>query len=366
MKILAAIAAAQPAPFVLREVEIDAPRADEVLVKIAAVGICHTDIVAQQGGFGFLLDSVLGHEGAGIVEAVGADVTNVKPGDRVLLSFRSCGACLKCGSGHPAYCTHLIQLNFTNMRPDGSRALHDGSGEIGSNFFGQSSFASHALSYERNIVKLPDDVPFAVGAPLGCGIQTGAGSILRVFDCQAGSCLLVAGGGAVGLSAVMAAKARGCKTIIVVEPLEVRRTLALELGATNAIDPIGIDLTAAIRSIVSAGVDFALDTTGRPETLNALAASLGAQGTLGCVGISAPGTSMPGDLGTLCAFGQTICGIIEGDSEPDRFIPELIALFQAGKLPIDRLVATYPFEKINEAIADQHAGKCVKAVLTFA
>ena len=365
MKVTAAVSTPQPGPFALAELEIEAPRADEILVRIAAVGICHTDLVAHQGGFGFDVATVLGHEGAGVVVEVGSDVTKVAPGDKVLLSFRSCGRCAKCERGHPAYCAHLFGLNFTNARPDGSRALRGPDGAIGSNFFGQSSFASHALTYERNLVRLPDDLPFALGAPLGCGIQTGAGSVLNVFDTQAGSAIVVAGGGAVGLSAVMAARLRGCDPILVIEPLAARRALALELGATHAIDPAAADIGAAIRAFCPPGVDFALDTTGRADVLGALAASLAAQGTLGCVGIAAPGTPMPGDLGQLCALGHAIRGIIEGDAEPDRLIPELIDHYLAGRFPIDRLVRTYPFDAINDAVAAQHRGECVKAVLLF-
>lgn len=366
MQVRAAIAPPEGGEFRIDTVELDAPRDDEILVAIKAVGVCHTDLVALAGGFGFGIPAVLGHEGAGVVERVGAAVRKVAPGDRVAISFRSCGSCHKCGTGHPAYCETMPLLNYAGMRPDGSRAIRHGGAELASNFFGQSSFASHALTYERNVVKLDDDVPFAIAAPLGCGVQTGVGSIFNAFDCAAGSALLVAGAGTVGLSAVMAGRIRGCAPLIVVEPLAVRRALALELGATHVIDPLAHpDLAAAVRAIRPAGVDYALDTTGRDEVLAASMHALAPQGTLGCVGVPAPGAQVPGELATMIALGLRVMGIIEGDSEPDRFLPRLIGLYRDGRLPLDRLIATYDFGEINRAIADQHEGLCTKIVLTL-
>ena len=364
--ITAAIASPAGGPFVIDEVELDAPRDDEILVEIKAVGLCHTDVVAQAGAFDFGLPVVLGHEGAGIVREVGANITKVKPGDRIALSFRSCGACPKCDDAHPAYCQTMPALNYGGMRTDGSRAIHKASEDIGSNFFGQSSFASHALTYERNVVKVPDNVPFEVAAPLGCGVQTGTGSVLKAMDCEPGSALLITGAGTVGLSAVMGGKLRKCGTIIVVEPIAARREMAMEMGATHTIDPAAIDdLAAAIREILPIGVDYALDTSGRLDVLEAIMLALAPQGTLGIVGIAAPGTKLPGEVNQVMTFGHTVMGIIEGDSEPSSFIPELMEHFLAGDLPVDRLLSTYRLDQINEAVADQHLGKCIKPILSF-
>lgn len=363
MKIVAAVTSAASQPFALKTIDLEPPRPDEVLVRIEAVGLCHTDIVAQMGAI-IPLPGVLGHEGAGVVEAVGAEVTKVAVGDRVVITFRSCGHCRNCDKGLAAYCHTMPMLNYAGCRPDGSTALSDNGERLAGNFFGQSSFASHCLTYERNLVKAPDDIPFAVLAPLGCGVQTGAGAILKSLDCQAGDAVLITGGGAVGLSAVMAAASRGCKPIIVVEPHSDRRELALSLGATDTIDPTaGVALAEAVRAIVALGVDFAFDTTGRPEILNGSMDCLAPHGTLGVVGIAPPGTPVPGDMGKAMTFGHSVKGIIEGDSDPDTFIPELFALHQQGKLPVDRLVRTYPLAEINKAIADQHHGDCVKVVL---
>jgi aryl-alcohol dehydrogenase len=366
VQITAAVTASPGAAFTLEPVELDPPRPDEILVRIRAVGVCHTDLVARDGAMPFSMPAVLGHEGAGVVEAVGSAVTKVAAGDRVALTFRSCGQCERCKSGDPAYCRTMPMLNYIGMRPDGSKALHQGETAVSSNFFGQSSFATHALAYERNVVKLPPAIPFDLAAPLGCGVQTGAGGVMLALACPAGSSLLVTGGGAVGLSAVMGAAIQGCGAIIVVEPHASRRALATELGATHVIDPAANpELAAAVRAILPHGVDFAFDTTGRPEILTAIMAALAPKGVLGVVGIPPPGAAMPGDLGTVLTFGQTVRGIIEGDSDPDTFLPQLIDHWRAGRLPLEKLVHTFPFAHINEAIDAQHHGECVKVVLTL-
>ncbi len=363
MQITAAVATGPGKPFEIRTVELDEPREDEILVRVVGVGVCHTDIVFQQTG-AIAAPAVLGHEGSGIVEKVGARVTKVAPGDRVAMTFRSCGACRRCGKGDAAYCETMPLLNYAGMRPDGSKALRCEEVAVGSNFFGQSSFATHALTYERNVVKVPEDLPLELFGPLGCGIQTGAGGVMRSLACEAGSTLLITGGGPVGLSAVMGARIQGCETIILVEPHANRRALATEFGATHVIDPAAApDLAAAVRAILPGGVDYAFDTTGVPAVQGAVMNTLGPKGTFGIVGISPPGTPMPGDINTAMTFGHTVKGIIEGDSDPDVFLPELIEHYRRGALPFDRMIKTFPFDQINEAIAAQHHGDCIKVVL---
>ena len=364
MKIQAMVINEPGAEFSMRSLELDEPRPDEILVRIAGVGLCHTDIDAAGGAWGFTFPAVLGHEGSGIVERVGSDVKKVAVGDRVVLTFRSCGECKRCLSGDPAYCYYMPALNYVGARSDGSKSIHLDNEEVTSNFFGQSSFATYALAYERNVVRAPEGAPLEILGPLGCGVQTGAGGIMRSLACEAGSSVVITGGGAVGLSAVMGAVIQGCSEIIIVEPYEARRALAMELGATHVIDPKTTpDLPTAVREIAPMGVDYAFDTTGRPELLQTLMDCLGPHGCLGVVGIPPPETPVPGNMLKTITFGHSVKGIIEGDSDPDTFIPELIALHQAGRLPFDRLVRTYRFAEINQAIKDQHDGKCVKVVL---
>lgn len=364
MQIKALVASAEDKSFTYVDAELDVPKSDEILVKIKAVGLCHTDILARDGIFQLGIPAVLGHEGAGIVERIGDKVTKVKVGDRIAISFRSCGSCRKCKSESAAYCKDFVPLNILGHRLDGSRALSRDGEELASNFFGQSSFATHALTYAENVVILPDDMPFDLAAPLGCGVQTGAGTVLISLKCEAGSSLIVTGAGVVGLSAVMAAKINGCSEIIVVEPVAARRDLAIELGATHAIDPIEHeDFEAEIRKIVPDGVDYAIDTTGRRLTLENLTRCFTTQGTLAMVGMTPPTDDVSYTGHQFLAAGLTIKGIIEGDSHPDKFIPELIGYYKEGRLPLEKLISTYPLKDINKAVEDHHSGLCTKAVL---
>lgn len=363
MKVRAAVAREGVGRFNIETVDLDSPRSDEILVGVVGVGLCHTDVASLQGGM-VELPAILGHEASGIVEEVGADVTKVKPGDHVAVTFRSCGNCIKCNSGNPAYCLTFTTLNLSGCRTDGSTSVRVNGHELSSNFFGQSSFATHCLAYETNVVKIPEDFPLEFAGPLGCGIQTGAGATMRSLACREGASLLIVGGGSVGLSALMGAVLQKCGTVILVERLSSRRALAEELGATHVIDPSqSSNLVETVRNIVPDGVDYAVDTTGQFELLETALRCLGPQGTLGIVALSPPDTPIPGNLMTLMTYGHTIKGIIEGDSEPDVFIPELIRLNQAGEFPFDKLIRTYPLSQINEAIEAQHKGECVKVVL---
>lgn len=366
MKITAALTRGKGSAFEWTEMDLDAPRADEILVEIKAVGLCHTDLVARDQILPVPLPAVFGHEGAGVVMKTGAAITKVKPGDRVVLTFRSCGHCTRCDAGEPSYCQSAVGLNYAGCRPDGSRTLHRDGEPVSSNFFGQSSFATHAIAYETNVVRVENDLPFVALAPLGCGVQTGAGAVLRALRCEEGSSILISGGGSVGLSAVMAAKVAGCSVIILSDPMPERRGLALELGATHAHDPAEGKLARFTRAILPAGCDYALDTTGIGAVMEAALASLRPHGTLGMLGVpSDPAERMPGLASVVLTFGYTIKGIIEGDSEPDLFIPELLRLHAGGRFPYDRLIRTYAYGDLNRAVEDQHAGKVVKAVLSF-
>lgn len=354
------------ADFSIEEVEVGPLRPDEVLVRILGVGVCHTDLVIRDQFIPYPLPAVLGHEGAGVVEAVGSDVRDLVPGDRVVLGFAHCNACPRCNAGLPSYCTTFGALNYAGKRlDDGSTAFSKGDEGIASHFFGQSSFASKTIVAAHNAVKIADpDLPIEILGPLGCGFQTGAGSVMRSLACTPGSSIAVFGGGPVGLAAVMAAGIRGCATIILVEPLATRRDLALDLGATHVIDPAAGDLGEALRAIVAEGLDYVVDTTGNEQVVQTALANLGNHGAMGLVGIpktADAAISVP--IGALLVSGQRIMGIIEGDSDPQSFIPELLDHYKAGRFPFDRLIKTFPLADINKAIAAQARGECVKAVL---
>ncbi|MES0875336.1 NAD(P)-dependent alcohol dehydrogenase [Sinimarinibacterium thermocellulolyticum] len=363
-RILAAVARGEAAPFAIESLELDAPRRDEVLVRIVGVGLCHTDLVGAAGELPIALPAVFGHEGAGIVEAVGAGVPDFSRGDAVVISFRSCGRCRRCGTHEPAYCLEGAGLNYAGRRPDGSATHFDADGPIAASFFGQSSFATHSLAYADNLVRLPPEMPVEIAGPLGCSVQTGVGAVLRSLDCRPGSALLVLGGGAVGLSSVIGAAHRGCSRICVVEPHAARRELALELGATEVADPSSDPSLKSLRK--GGGFDYAIDTTGRPDVLNAAARLLDSRGSFGFLAIPSPEHSaapLPANLSQLMYRGLNFRGILEGDSEPQQFIPELCRLYAEGRLPFDRMIRRYSLAQINEAIADQAQGRCVKAVL---
>lgn len=365
MDIIAAVTRANAMGcFSIESLVLDEPRFDEVLVRIVGVGICHTDLVAAAGVLPIKPPAVFGHEGAGVVVKTGSNVTGVKTGDHVALSFSSCGTCPRCSSNDPSYCHSFGALNFTGIREGGSNLQDANGGLVAGNFFGQSSFASHCIANQRNVVKVPKNMPLELVGPLGCGVQTGYGGVTRALNCQAGSSILIVGGGTVGLSAVMAAVIRGCKHIILVEPHASRRTLALELGATTVINPLEADVEQTVKGILPGGVNYAFDTSGISVALEAAYRCMAPRGVFGLVGVPQDWEQkLPGTLAEMVQNGIIFKGIIEGDSDPQQSIPEMIALYQDGRLPIDKLVTTFPLSQINEAIAAQHAGSCVKPVL---
>jgi aryl-alcohol dehydrogenase len=365
MQTIAALAHAPHTDFTLQAVELKEPGAGQVLVRIAGVGLCHTDLIARDQFIPIPLPAVLGHEGAGVVEAIGDSVTKVKPGDHVVLGFASCGHCARCAENLPSYCRDFPVLNYAGTLPDGTSPVSVAGHPVSASFFGQSSFAAHAIANERNVVLIEaDDVPLEILGPLGCGFQTGAGGVMRSLACPEGSSIAIFGGGPVGLAAVMGAAVQGCSTIILVEPFAARRDLGSELGATHGIDPQAGDVGAAIRAILPEGVDFAFETSGREAVVETALASLTSHGLLGLVGVPpTPESSLSINLAALITYGHRIHGIIEGDSDLDGFIPELVQLHREGRFPFDRLVRKFPLSQINEAIAAQASGECVKAVL---
>jgi aryl-alcohol dehydrogenase len=366
MQTTAAVAREAKGAFTIETVDLEAPRAGEVLVRIVGVGLCHTDLVFRDQFVPYPLPAVLGHEGAGVVEQVGPGVEGLAAGDRVVLGFSSCGHCARCDEGLPSYCSEFPPLNYAGMRlDDGSKAFKAGDEPVSSHFFGQSSFAAHAIVRARNVVKVTGEgAPLEILGPLGCGFQTGAGGVMRSMACPAGSTIVIVGGGPVGLAAVMGAKIQNCATVILVEPIEQRRDLAIELGATHVIDPMSVDVTAAVREIVPGGVDFAFDTSGRVSAIETALGTLAPRGMLGLVGVPPRAEdALSVNIAGMITFGQRVVGIMEGDSDPQTFIPELIQAYGEGRFPFDRLVKTFPLAQINEAIAAQARGECVKAVL---
>lgn len=354
--------------FAWEQVRLDAPRGDEVLVRVVGAGLCHTDLAARDGHVPLPLPAVLGHEGAGVVQAVGDRVTRLAPGDTVLLSFSSCGACAPCGRGRPAYCDTFLHRNASGSRADGTSPLQDARGErISGRFFGQSSFGALALADERCAVpvEVADEDELARLAPLGCAVQTGAGAVLNVLRPGPGDTLAVFGTGAVGLSAVMAAALTGAVRIIAVDIRPARLALARELGATDTVDAGREDVAGRLAELTGGrGVRHAVESSGVPDVLRQAVEALAVGGTAAVLGLPPAGTRVPLDIGALLR-GRTVRGVYEGDSDPAAFLPALVALHRAGRLPFDRLVRLYPPERINDAAADAASGEAVKPVLRF-
>jgi aryl-alcohol dehydrogenase len=352
-KIRAAVLRDRGGPLKIESVEMEAPRTDELLVRIVASGICHTDIGLIDDWDGATEPVVLGHEGAGIVEAVGRRVKGIMQGDHVVLSFQSCGRCSSCRHGRPADCERFYQANFGFERLDGSNAL-ERSG-IRGHFFGQSSFATHSLATKRNVVIVPRELPLELLAPLGCGLQTGAGTVMNSLAVPAGAGIAVFGTGAVGLAAVMAARIVGAEPIIGVDILPWRLKLALELGATHIIDASRGDVAARIAKINESGVDYVVESTGSTEMERAAIDVLKPKGRVALLTGNMEARSFAG--------GRKAVGVIQGNAVPQRFIPKLIDLYRAGRFPFDRLVKLYPFADINRAIADARKGDTIKPVV---
>jgi len=350
------------APFQLETLTLKDPGEGEIRVKIVSTGICHTDIKVSKGYGNVPLPVVLGHEGAGVVEALGPNVESLEAGDHVILSFPFCGHCPQCDSDHPAYCDNGQALSFSCQGIQ-SPSLHNNQGEIVHGyFFGQSSFATQVITSERNIIKVSKDLPLETLGPLGCGFQTGAGAILNVLQPDPGQSLAVFGAGNVGLSAIMAAKIAAMDPVIAVDTNARRLQLALELGATHVLNLTEeINPLEAIRAITrQLGVNYSLDTTNKPEVVRQAFECLANRGT--CVHSGGGGKDLcfPG---SQLLHGRTVTGVIQGDSVPQTFIPQLLDYHRNGTFPFEKLLSVYALADINKAVQDMEQGLVVKPVL---
>ncbi|RYE40620.1 MAG: NAD(P)-dependent alcohol dehydrogenase [Hyphomicrobiales bacterium] len=353
----AAVLRSHDTPFTLEKVELGPLLPDELLVRIVGAGMCHTDLAIRDPLYSQTLPAILGHEGAGIVEAVGPSVTSAVPGDHVLISFEYCGHCDSCLHGRPAYCAEFWVRNG-GRRVDGTTAAESTSGEpLANRFFGQSSFAEHCIATDRNIVVVDKDVPLELFGPLGCGFQTGAGTVLNEMKLRAGQTIVIFGAGAVGLSAVMAAVIAGASEIVVVDLNQDRLDIACDLGATRVVHGATEDLASAVTA-GGAGFDFSFDTTGIAKVMLAAVQTLATGGACVLVGAAQELCVSP-----MALAGRTVTYVLEGGSVPRSFIPRLIDYWRQGRFPIEKLTRTYPLSEINQAEADSHSGVTIKPIL---
>ncbi|GAA2436387.1 NAD(P)-dependent alcohol dehydrogenase [Mycolicibacterium llatzerense] len=360
---LAAVTRSGAESFVVESVDLDDIREDEILVKVVASGICQTDLWFKRSRASDAPPAVLGHEAAGIVEQVGPSVVGVRPGDHVVLSFRHCGQCSRCQMGNPAYCRRGPSLNLTGRRIDGSAVLHQNGEPLFGSFLGQSSFAQYAVATVDNAIVIDNDVDFAVAAPLGCGLLTGASTTMNVLCPDTDARMVVYGAGAVGLAALMAAAAAGVRTLIAVDPVPSRRALAERLGASVTVDPTTANVVAAVTDLTKGGATHAVDTSGVAESIHNGLRSLATNGTFAAVGLGAPQVTV--DMQMMVLKGLTFRGSSMGDCVPAKVIPALVRLYRAGRFPVQELVTAYAATDINQAVADAASGATIKPVLLW-
>lgn len=368
MNIRAAILDEPGGALVIEDVTIiDEPQPTEVLVKIVATGVCHTDLLGLDGVLECPMPMILGHEGSGVVEAVGSAVTKVVPGDHVVMTGDSCGTCPSCLDGAPSFCDYLAELNFGGTRPGGESVYRRADGSVvHCRFSGQSSFATHSLLSDRTVVRVPKSAPLELLGPIGCAVRTGAGGVISALNPPVGASIAIFGLGAVGLSAVMAAKLAGCKPIIGIDLNRSRLDLASDLGATHLIDATEGSVVERIQALTGGrGANYALELTGASGAITNAISALSGRGTIGLIGIPGDDTVVPLNVIDVMFHGKLILGSIQGNSVPELLIPTLVDLFEEGKLPVDRLITKYPFSDINAALEASRRGEAVKPVVTM-
>ncbi|KAL2211549.1 putative aryl-alcohol dehydrogenase [Sarocladium strictum] len=360
------------APFILRDVILDTVRDDEVLVEIKYTGLCHTDLVVQQGGMPGNFPAVLGHEGVAVVKHVGAAVKDktLSPGDTVILSYHNCKACRQCHEGRGGACIKMTELNFLTSRlgdPKTSFSLPDGT-PVHGQFFGQSSLSRMAVVAQHSVVKIEGARPEDLAAlpPLACGYLTGAGTVLNVLKPRTDDTVAVLGAGAVGFAAIMAAKVSGAKAIIAVDIVEEKLQLALSLGATHVINTSATrDLDSAIRATFPDGVDRILDTTGVEVLLNGAFRALAHDGTLALVGVPSQTAELKFNALEMLSTCKKVVGVIEGHADSQKLIPYMVQLHRDGKFPVEKICKMYAAEDLDKALADLKAGKVIKPILSW-
>lgn len=356
------------APFKLQTITLDDPLPGEVLVDIKACGVCHTDLLIQNGAFPSAFPNVTGHEGSGTVVKVGSDVTRVKEGDKVLMSFAYCQSCMICSNGHPAACYEWIDRNFGRKRPDGSvdYASRDEQ-RIHGTFFGQSAFAKQALVVEASLVVVPNDTDLVMLASLGCGMQTGAGALYNVLKPEQpkSSSIVVFGAGAVGMAAIFAAAAMELETIISVDLVDSRMELAKSLGATHSVSGKDPRILDKIRSLTKGGATYAVEATGAAPCIKTAWEALGPMGKYVQLGTPGPGPTANIPIHEAVCMTKTYYGVCEGDSNPPEFIPKLVELYKQGKFPLDKISKAYNYEKFNDAVHAMHDGTVIKPIVVF-
>ena len=362
MNIQAAIVEEKAGDVQWKNLTLSEPKPNEVLIRMVASGICHTDIGVQHQHIPAPLPIVLGHEGSGIIEKVGQGVTQFEKGDHVVISFSYCGHCKNCLEGHPAGCEQLFNLNFGGKMADGTHRLCCNN-QIVSTLFGQSSLSTYVIAHVNNLVLVTKDVDLRLLGPMACGIQTGAGTVFNKLKPGFGQSIVIFGCGGVGLSAIMAAALTSCSAIIAVDVHVGRLQLAKQLGATHTINGNELNAIDEIIKITNGGADFSIESTGVSPVVIQAVRCLRARGTVAVVGVAGDTTLHIHD--DLIPPNRMIVGVVIGDTIPKLFIPKLIEYYQKGKFPFDKLITFYNQGQLNEAMNDMLSGKTIKPVIVF-
>jgi len=363
----AAICYERNQPVRIEEVSLDLPRRDEVLIRMAAAGVCHSDLSFVQGILRGKLPCVLGHEGAGVVEKIGEGVTHLVPGDKVVLSWVTpCGVCFYCQQGKPHLCDLGEQINHTNRMPDGTTRAHQG--EVDLNVFSAlGTMAELAVVPARAAVKLPADAPVDRCALLGCAVMTGVGAVLNTARVPPGSRVAVFGAGGVGLNAIQGAAIVGAERIIAVDTVAKKLEIARQLGATDVVDASAADPVDAIRQLTHGrGADYAFEAIGRKETIEQAYASTRKGGTCVVIGLGSVKESISLNVMMLPLLEKRLLGSWYGSANVHLDIPRLFDLYREGKLKLDELVTkTYSLGEVNQAFLDMLSGLNARGLITF-
>lgn len=348
------------APLEIEEITLAPIAADQVRVRIMASGVCHSDLSLQNGDLPFMTGSVLGHEGAGVVEQVGDDVSHVAVGDHVAMAWTpACGECWYCKAGERHLCDRAI--SDTYAMPYAT----DSSGQPLYATMGLSSFATATNCLGRAVIKIDPSIPFEVAALVGCGVATGAGAAMNTVPAGPGSSVAVFGLGGVGLAAVLGAVVRGATTVIAIDPVASRRELALAIGATDVIDPTADDVVKAIRALTDGrGVDIAYEVVGKSAVIDAAYQATRKGGVTCVVGAARPDDSFSLSPFDMMVSARSVVGCQYGSTVPERDFPLLLDLWQQGRMPLDRLVTRrISLHEVNSAFEDLTAGTGVRTVI---
>jgi alcohol dehydrogenase len=355
---------AESKPLQIEEIELDPPGRSEVLVRVRAAGLCHSDLSVIDGNRPRPLPMVLGHEAAGIVEALGSDVTDLAVGDHVVAAFvPSCGHCVPCASGRPALCEPGLASNTAGTLLRGGRRLHDTRGEL-NHHLGVSGFAEHATLARNSLVRVDADLPFAEAALFGCAVMTGVGAVVNTAAMTAGASVAVIGLGGVGLAAVLGARAMQAEQIVAVDLNPAKLAVAAQLGATATVEADDPQCAEQIREITRGGVAYAFEMAGSPRALELAYRATRRGGTTVSAGLPHPRQQFTLPHTGLVAEERTIKGSYLGSCVPARDIPRFISWYRAGRLPVDQLLSErIALDDINTAFDRLAAGESIRQVV---